>query len=74
MGWSGGTVVFDAVVEELKADKTIYTETVINVLERLEDALSDLDWDCQCESEYWEDPLIGRILGNTFEDFDELEE
>lgn len=74
MGWSGGTEVFDAVVEELKADKTIYTETIINVLERLEDVLSDLDWDCQCESEYWEDALIGRILGNTFEDDEDLEE
>lgn len=77
MGWSSGARVFDAVAEELLAAKGMREEDRINVLTRLEDELSDLDWDCQCESEYWDDPLIGRILGNTFEedeDFDESEE
>lgn len=73
MGWSNGAVVFDAVAEELLSAKGMREEDRINTLIRLEDVLSDLDWDCQCESEYWEDSLIGRILGNTFED-DGLEE
>jgi hypothetical protein len=68
MGWGSGTKIFDTVVEELKATVGVYESDKLNILTRLEDVLSDLDWDCQCESEYWDDPVIGRILGNDFEE------
>lgn len=71
MGWGYGAQIFDAVVEELGAAVGIRDEDRINILTRLETELSDLDWDCQCESNYWEDNLIGRILGNDFEEDEE---
>jgi hypothetical protein len=34
------------------------------VLETLRDTLEEGDWDCQCESKYWNHPKIGPLLGN----------
>lgn len=30
-----------------------------------------MDWDNEQDSKYWDDPVIGRILGNTFEEDEE---
>jgi hypothetical protein len=68
MGWSGGTEIFDTVAEELISIKYMYEGDKLNILTSLEDVLSDKDWDNQCESSYWDDPVIGRILGNDFEE------
>ena len=68
MGWSGGTKIFDTVAEELTSIKYMYESDKLNILTSLEDVLSDKDWDNQCESSYWDDPVIGRILGNDFEE------
>jgi hypothetical protein len=68
MGWSGGTEIFDTVAEELISANCMSEHDRIKVLTSLEDALSHKDWDNQCESSYWDDPVIGRILGNDFEE------
>ena len=76
MGWSGGTDVFDQVASDLlEADynwrniqKDLDDSIVITPLKNLHKVLShDLDWDNEGESRYWDHPVIGLILGNTFE-------
>lgn len=69
MGWSGGTDIFDAVVEELKDlswdwVREDYHEDFMEPLKELLVVLESQDWDNQCESEYWDHPVIGKILGN----------
>lgn len=64
MGWSTGTDIFDTVAEHL-----LDAEADLNVTERVLEHLYDImkgrfDWDTQDESEYWEHPMIGPILGN----------
>lgn len=69
MGWCSGTVVFDAAVEAIldpNADKKYAIKALIESLE-------DLDWDCQCESDYWEHPLVKECFielgrANWYED------
>jgi hypothetical protein len=78
MGWSSGAKVFDNVADSLMKASCARTggtqdDLVITPLVNLYKVLSDLDWDNEQESDYWEHPVIGEILGNTFED-DESEE
>ena len=70
MGWSSGTEIFDNVAEEIMCDKdiSINDDSSIRLLKVLNESLEDKDWDCQCESEYWSHPIIGKILGNEFSD------
>ncbi len=73
MGWSGGTEIFDCVAEELESlynyistpqhSEDDYYNTV---LQPLMDLLERKDWDAQQESDYYDHPVIGKILGNTF--------
>lgn len=54
MGWCSGTVVFDAAVKAIidpNANKKYAIKALI-------EALEDLDWDCQTDSDYWEHPLV----------------
>lgn len=75
MGWGGGTEIFDAVADELleyNAQLTGGTDYishfgVIKPLKNLYKVLCKKDWDNACESKYWDHPVIGKILGNTFE-------
>ena len=74
MGWSGGTEIFDQVADDLVevswnwTRETKHEEVVVPVLTNLYELLTDMDWDNACESRYWDDPVIGRILGNDFEE------
>lgn len=74
MGWSGGTEIFDRVARDLMYiydsvyDTDIPMYQVLNVLSNLKSVLEDQDWDNACESDYWVHPIIGKSLGNTFED------
>ncbi len=54
MGWCGGTVVFDSVVEALLDPSTDKKYAIKSLIE----ALEDMDWDCQNESDYWNHPLV----------------
>jgi hypothetical protein len=72
MGWCGGTEIFDQVADDLISASydhfgSMKHQFVITPLENLYEVLSDLDWDCECESDYYDHPEIGKILGNTFE-------
>ncbi len=55
MGWCSGTEIFDEAVDAAKAagvkglNLRDFAIAMIKVLE-------DHDWDCQCESEYYEKP------------------
>ena len=73
MGWGGGTEIFDTMACELRnlswdwvRDST--REEFMEPLEVLYQKLRKLDWDIQQESRYWDDPIIGKILGNKFEE------
>lgn len=72
MGWGRGTQIFDQVVEDLLELTTEYNISgeEIPALMNLYKVLSDLDWDNECESAYWGHPVIGKILGNPFEEED----
>ena len=81
MGWSGGTEIFDAVVEELKDLSYRWTRDEYHVdfmepLKALLVVLEDKDWDNACESSYYDHPVIGEILGNpdAFDYDDRLED
>lgn len=75
MGWNGGTEIFDCVAKELDLifdhlSSPIYSEDTLKnkVLTSLLKVLEYQDWDNQQESEYYDDPVIGKILGNTFKE------
>jgi hypothetical protein len=62
MGWCSGTVVFDAVcgalLSEDKPDKKYAIKALI-------EALTDNDWDCEPDSEYWDHPLVKECFCET---------
>lgn len=66
MGWSGGTEIFDEVAWYV--EPYLYNENFKPFVERtliqLLSALRKQDWDDKCESNYWDHPIIGEILGN----------
>jgi hypothetical protein len=74
MGWGGGTEIFDQVADDIIdvswnwTRESKHEDVVIPLLTKLYWVLSDKDWDNECESKYWDDPVIGKILGNTFEE------
>ena len=59
MGWCSGTQIFDSVVGAL-LKKTKRTEE--EVISDLVDALEDMDWDCQQDSAFWDDPIVRRVF------------
>lgn len=75
MGWSGGTDVFDVMAAELEEQSWCWTREYnhcefMEPLLALVAVLDDLDWDNHSESQYWDHPIIGKILGNNFEEVD----
>lgn len=74
MGWSGGTEILDCVLNKMDSisqDYEIQHSALLILAEELVKALEDQDWDTACESDYWTHPVIGKILGNTFEGEDD---
>ena len=71
MGWSGGTEIFDCVLNKMDSisqDYEIQHRVLIILAEELVKALDNQDWDNHSESAYWTHAIIGKILGNTFEE------
>lgn len=66
MGWSGGTDIFDEVAwyVEPYLHNEDFRPFVERTLIQLLSALRKQDWDNKCESNYYDDPVIGKILGN----------
>ena len=61
MGWASGTAVFDPVVEAiLEMEAPLHEKK--QVIKTLIDVLENMDWDTQCESEFFEVPLIKSIF------------
>lgn len=61
MGWCGATRIFDSVVSDLKSQE-IPEDSFRHIVWNLICELEDMDWDCQCESDYWEDDSIRGIF------------
>lgn len=60
MGWCSGTEIFDVVAKHV-------TKKHLNrdaLLEELIGVMWDHDWDCECESEYVNHPLIRKAFLN----------
>lgn len=61
MGWCSGTVIFDTVVEAILNPEVDKKETIKYLI----NALEDMDWDCQPDSDYWEHPLVKECFIET---------
>jgi len=62
MGWCSGTVVFDAVCDALLSEEAPDKKYAIKALIA---ALTDNEWDCEPESEYWNHPLVKECFCET---------
>lgn len=65
MGWNSGTILFDTVVNELVAHD-VDVNITLSVAEALAREMERMDWDGACESVWWDQPDIGKVLGNKF--------
>ena len=81
MGWNGGTQIFDTVANELDYLRNYVSlpqhsegDYFKAVLVPLLCTLEDMDWDNHQESDYWEHPIVGAILGNEVEGLGGLSE
>lgn len=60
MGWCSATLIFDNVCDALlKEDKKPTTE---ETLKQLILALEDGDWDCQSDSDYYNHPIVQKLM------------
>lgn len=62
MGWCSGTEIFDNVVGNL-LDEKVSKEKII---EDLIDVLTDHDWDCESDSEYFTHELVSKIFRKKY--------
>jgi hypothetical protein len=69
MGMSKGTEIFDPVVCSMVDQLGVGEALDLKTIKILVQSLWDLDWDTESESHFWEHPVIGKILGNTFEEW-----
>lgn len=68
MGWCSGTIVFDAVCDALFVEDADGCSKEY-AIKALIEALQDSDWDCENESEYFDNPLVKKCfieLGNNY--------
>jgi len=65
MGWCSGTVVFDAVCDALLADNADKEYAIKSLIQ----ALWDGDWDCENESEYFNNPIVKRCFKDMGADY-----
>lgn len=70
MGWCSGTDIFDQMVSFVLST-TVSDEEKYNTIRTLARALEDSDWDCQSDSNYWDDPIVQRALKELHPDWDE---
>jgi len=59
MGWCSATEIFDAVCDGILSDEDKSKKEVLTTLIA---SLEDGDWDCQQDSEYWDNPLVQEIM------------
>lgn len=67
MGWCLATDIFDPVCTTV-LHNVPDQKTQEKILKALIENLQDQDWDCECDSDFWDHAFVGPLLGNTFED------
>lgn len=60
MGWGSGTMIFDEVARVVIRE--IPRESVKPVFTKIIKAFEDADWDCQCDSDFIDHSIIGKLL------------
>lgn len=61
MGWCSGTSIFDHVAKViLKSSAT--DEEKYETIYALAEALEYQGWDCQADSDYWDEPIVRRVF------------
>lgn len=61
MGWCSGTTIFDEVTAKvLKSDAS--EKDKFDIIFELASSLSDYDWDCESDSEYWDHPIVHAVM------------
>ena len=65
MGWCSGTEVFDKVAGAVLNSKLPEADQY-DILYILAESLSDMDWDCQSESGYWDHPLVQKVFEDLY--------
>lgn len=61
MGWCSGTEIFDRMVEIILYSSATIEEKE-DVITELIKALEDQDWDCQEESDFYNNPQVKRAF------------
>jgi hypothetical protein len=61
LGWCSGTRIFDTIVSDLRS-QNIPQDKFYHIVWNLICELEDMDWDCQSESDYWEDEEVRGIF------------
>lgn len=77
MGWCSGTDVFDIICEamldpenkSINPDTFVVTSDTKSVLKRIIVELEEMDWDCQKESEFWEQPIVQEAFKELHPDW-----
>lgn len=69
MGWCSGTEIFDVVVEKAFAHIVDESERK-NFIKAIKPVFDAGDWDCESDSEYWDDYLVDIMyeMGQLDED------
>lgn len=73
MGWCSATYIFDDVIRVLHENEDVDKETTMMVARVLYDSLTDGDWDCQDESDYFKEYVLPIMIEKGRIDKDDLE-
>jgi hypothetical protein len=73
MGWCSGTDIFDAVAADV-IDSELPEAAQERIIKTLINAMEDHDWDCQGDSDYYEHPLVQRVVKELHPDWFEDED
>ena len=61
MGFCSGTEIFDPVVKAVLSESAVSDSAKERIIKALIEALRNHDWDCESDSDFWDDPIIRRI-------------
>jgi hypothetical protein len=64
MGWCSATRIFDPICNFVVAKSSAPKKEKIAFLKLIIRKLQEDDWDCESESDFWEHPIVGPLLGN----------
>lgn len=68
MGWCSGTDIFDRIAEKVLGSE-LPEKSQLEIIDTLVDALEDGDWDCQSDSDYFEHPIVQRVMREKHADW-----